>query len=110
MLRTRLCDILGIAVPIILPPTGGSAKSAEYAAAVANLGGLGVTERLDSAPETGLNRARFVAGSSARAKAQRLAISDERRSEMRPQSTSARHVRQRLQKPRLSIYRLTGTA
>jgi NAD(P)H-dependent flavin oxidoreductase YrpB (nitropropane dioxygenase family) len=48
MLRTRLCDILGIAVPIILPPMGGSAISAEFAAAVANLDGLGVTERLGS--------------------------------------------------------------
>jgi NAD(P)H-dependent flavin oxidoreductase YrpB (nitropropane dioxygenase family) len=69
MLRTRLCDNLGIAVPIILPPMGGSATSAEFVVAVANLGGLGVTERLGSAPETTLTRARFVAGSSARAKA-----------------------------------------
>jgi NAD(P)H-dependent flavin oxidoreductase YrpB (nitropropane dioxygenase family) len=65
MLRTHLCDILGIAVPIILAPMGGSATSAEFTAAVANLGGLGVIERLGSAPETALTRARFVAGSSA---------------------------------------------
>ena len=55
MLTMRLCDILGVAVAIILPPRGGSAKSAEFAAAVANLGGLGVTERLGSAPETALS-------------------------------------------------------
>ena len=54
MLRTRLCDILGIAVPFILTPMGGSATSSDVAAAVANLGGLGVTERLGSALETAL--------------------------------------------------------
>lgn len=41
MLRTVLCDVLGIEVPIILAPMGGSATSAEFAAAVSNLGGLG---------------------------------------------------------------------
>lgn len=41
MLRTSLCDVLGIDVPIILAPMGGSATSAEFAAAVSNLGGLG---------------------------------------------------------------------
>jgi nitronate monooxygenase/enoyl-[acyl-carrier protein] reductase II len=40
MLRTRLCDLLGIDVPIILAPMG-SATSAEFAAAVSNEGGLG---------------------------------------------------------------------
>jgi enoyl-[acyl-carrier protein] reductase II len=40
MLKTRLCDILGIEVPIILAPMG-SASSAEFAAAVSNEGGLG---------------------------------------------------------------------
>jgi nitronate monooxygenase/enoyl-[acyl-carrier protein] reductase II len=40
MLRTRLCDLLGIEVPIILAPMG-SATSAEFAAAVSNEGGLG---------------------------------------------------------------------
>jgi nitronate monooxygenase/enoyl-[acyl-carrier protein] reductase II len=40
MLKTRLCDILGIEVPIILAPMG-SATSAEFAAAVSNEGGLG---------------------------------------------------------------------
>ena len=40
MLRTRLCDLLGIEVPIILAPMG-SATSAEFAAAVSNQGGLG---------------------------------------------------------------------
>jgi enoyl-[acyl-carrier protein] reductase II len=40
MLRTRLCDLLGIKVPIILAPMG-SATSAELAAAVSNQGGLG---------------------------------------------------------------------
>ena len=40
MLKTSLCDILGIDVPIILAPMG-SATSAEFAAAVSNQGGLG---------------------------------------------------------------------
>lgn len=40
MLRTALCDVLGIDVPIILAPMG-SATSAEFAAAVSNQGGLG---------------------------------------------------------------------
>jgi enoyl-[acyl-carrier protein] reductase II len=40
MLRTRLCDLLGIEVPIILAPMG-SATSAEFAAADSNNGGLG---------------------------------------------------------------------
>jgi enoyl-[acyl-carrier protein] reductase II len=40
MLRTPLCDVLGIDVTIILAPMG-SATSAEFAAAVSNQGGLG---------------------------------------------------------------------
>ena len=40
MLKTRLCEVLGIEVPIILAPMG-SATSAEFAAAVSNQGGLG---------------------------------------------------------------------
>jgi enoyl-[acyl-carrier protein] reductase II len=40
MPRTPLCDLLGIELPIILAPMG-SATSAEFAAAVSNLGGLG---------------------------------------------------------------------
>jgi enoyl-[acyl-carrier protein] reductase II len=40
MLRTPLCDILGIDVPIILAPMG-SASSAEFAAAASNEGALG---------------------------------------------------------------------
>jgi enoyl-[acyl-carrier protein] reductase II len=40
MLKTRLCDVLGIEVPIVLAPMG-SCTSAELAAAVSNAGGLG---------------------------------------------------------------------
>jgi len=40
MLKTSLCDVLGIDVPIILAPMG-SCTSAELAAAVSNQGGLG---------------------------------------------------------------------
>ncbi len=40
MLKTPLCDVLGIDVPIILAPMG-TATSAEFAAAVSNEGGLG---------------------------------------------------------------------
>lgn len=41
MLRTPLCDLLGIDVPIILAAMGGTASSAEFAAAVSNEGALG---------------------------------------------------------------------
>ena len=41
MLRTPLCDVLGIDVPIILAAMGGTASSGEFAAAVSNQGGLG---------------------------------------------------------------------
>jgi nitronate monooxygenase/enoyl-[acyl-carrier protein] reductase II len=40
MLKTRLCNVLGIDVPIILAPMG-SASSAEFAAAASNEGALG---------------------------------------------------------------------
>ena len=40
MLKTRLCELLGLEVPIILGPTG-SCTSAELAAAVSDEGGLG---------------------------------------------------------------------
>jgi NAD(P)H-dependent flavin oxidoreductase YrpB (nitropropane dioxygenase family) len=40
MLKTRLCDALGIDIPIILAPMG-TCTSAEFAAAVSNEGGLG---------------------------------------------------------------------
>src|SRR6202035_3379721 len=40
MLRTPLCDLFGIEVPIILAPMG-TCTSAELAAAVSNAGGLG---------------------------------------------------------------------
>jgi len=41
MLRTALCDVLGIDVPIILAAMGGTASSAEFAAAASNEGALG---------------------------------------------------------------------
>jgi enoyl-[acyl-carrier protein] reductase II len=41
MLRTPLCDLLGIDVPIILAAMGGTASSAEFAAAASNEGALG---------------------------------------------------------------------
>src|SRR5215470_8042419 len=41
MLKTPLCDVLGIDVPIILAAMGGTASSGEFAAAVSNQGGLG---------------------------------------------------------------------
>jgi nitronate monooxygenase/enoyl-[acyl-carrier protein] reductase II len=41
MLRTHLCDLLGIDVPIILAGMGAGATSAGFAAAVSNEGGLG---------------------------------------------------------------------
>jgi NAD(P)H-dependent flavin oxidoreductase YrpB (nitropropane dioxygenase family) len=39
MLKTRLCELLGLDVPIILAPMG-TCTSAELAAAVSNEGGL----------------------------------------------------------------------
>lgn len=41
MLKTPLCDLLGIDVPILLAPMGAAATSAEFAAAISNNGGLG---------------------------------------------------------------------
>ena len=41
MLRTHLCNLLGIDVPIILAGMGAGATSAGFAAAVSNEGGLG---------------------------------------------------------------------
>ena len=38
MLRTALCEVLGIDVPIILAAMGGTATSAEFAAAASNEG------------------------------------------------------------------------
>jgi len=42
MLRTRLCDLLGIEVPILAAPMGAPVTGPELAAAVSNAGGLGV--------------------------------------------------------------------
>ena len=50
MLRTRLCDLLGIDVPIILAGMGAGATSAEFAAAVSNEGGLGSVGSLFAPP------------------------------------------------------------
>src|SRR5438105_7358338 len=41
MLRTRICDLFGIAHPVINAPMGGSA-TADLAAAVSAAGGLGL--------------------------------------------------------------------
>src|ERR1700688_1699115 len=52
MLRTPLCDALGIDMPIILAAMGGSASSAEFAAAASNdgaLGGIGSLFRTNAA-------------------------------------------------------------
>ena len=42
MLRTRLCDLLGIEVPILAAPMGPDLTGPELAAAVSNAGGLGL--------------------------------------------------------------------
>src|SRR5437899_6266891 len=42
MLRTRLCELLDIELPIIAAPMGPSITSPELAAAVGNAGGLGI--------------------------------------------------------------------
>jgi hypothetical protein len=61
-----------------------------------------VAERLGHPPETALTLGRFVAGSSARAKARRLGISDEK------QDAEERHVRAVELKPRRQTVRLLG--
>ncbi len=42
MLRTRICDLFGIEVPLLNAPMGGGDAPAELAAAVSNVGGLGM--------------------------------------------------------------------
>jgi nitronate monooxygenase len=42
MLHTRLCDLLGIEVPIIVAPMGPNITGVELAAAVSNAGGMGL--------------------------------------------------------------------
>ena len=61
-----------------------------------------VAERLGYPPETALTLGRFVAGSSARAKAQRLGISDEK------QDAEERHARAAELKPRRQTVGLLG--
>jgi hypothetical protein len=61
-----------------------------------------VAERLGYPPETALMLGRFVAGSSARAKARRLGMSDEK------QEAEERHARAAELKPRRQTIRLLG--
>jgi hypothetical protein len=61
-----------------------------------------VAERLGYPPETALTLGRFVAGSSARAKARRLGISNEK------QDVEERHSRAAELKPRRQTVRLLG--
>jgi hypothetical protein len=71
-------------------------------APVLTLGATVVAERLGYPPETALTLGRFVAGSSARAKARRLGISDEK------QEAEERHARAAELKPRRQTVRLLG--
>jgi len=61
-----------------------------------------VAERLGHLPETALTLGRFVAGSSARAKARRLGISDDK------QDTDERNARAAELKPAKQVVRLLG--
>jgi hypothetical protein len=61
-----------------------------------------VAERLGYPPETALTLGRFVAGSSARAKARRLGLSDEK------QDAEERHARAAESKPRRQTVHLLG--
>jgi hypothetical protein len=61
-----------------------------------------VAERLGHPPSTALTLGRFLAGSSARAKARRLGISDEK------QDAEERHARAAGLKPRRQTVRLLG--
>ena len=51
MVRTRLCDLLGIEHPIIAAPMGPTISGPELAAAVSNAGGLGTISWDASPPE-----------------------------------------------------------
>jgi nitronate monooxygenase len=44
MLHTRLCDLLGIEVPILCAPMGPNITRPELTAAVSNAGGLGIMQ------------------------------------------------------------------
>jgi NAD(P)H-dependent flavin oxidoreductase YrpB (nitropropane dioxygenase family) len=50
-LHTRICDLLGITVPIFVAPMGPSVTSPELAAAVSNAGGLGLVSFGVNPPE-----------------------------------------------------------
>ena len=50
MLKTALCEVLGIEVPIILAAMGGTASLGEFAAAVSNQGGWAVSGRSSAPP------------------------------------------------------------
>jgi len=71
-------------------------------APVLTLWAVVVAERLGHPPDTALTLGRFVAGSSARAKARRLGISDEK------QEAEERHARAADLKPRRQTVRLLG--
>ena len=60
MLRTRLCDLLGSDLPIILAGMGAGATSAEFAAAVSNQGGLGSVGSLFRTKGVGIQGLRDV--------------------------------------------------
>src|SRR4051795_4358372 len=49
-MRTPLCDLVGIEVPVVLAPMGGAVTPA-LAAAVSNAGGLGMLPMSWSSPE-----------------------------------------------------------
>lgn len=51
-MRTTLCDKLGIAIPIIQAPMGGTGFVTQLAAAVCNAGGLGTLHLWRADPET----------------------------------------------------------
>ena len=51
-MRTSICDILGIDVPILQAPLGGTGFDARLAAAVCNAGGLGMLHLWRADPET----------------------------------------------------------
>jgi NAD(P)H-dependent flavin oxidoreductase YrpB (nitropropane dioxygenase family) len=57
--RTRLCDLLGIEVPIVGAGTG-SIATAELAAAVTNAGGFGMTGAAGDSPEAVIERLRAI--------------------------------------------------
>src|SRR5579862_418026 len=66
MLRTRLCDLLGIEAPIVAAPMGADITGLDLAAAVCNAGGLGIISFGGYAPDGLRQRIRALRAKTSR--------------------------------------------